>query len=537
MAADDRLESLVQEWISEEMEEFPVMASTLGMDGYDDRLGSFNEVDFKRRTTSAGKWIDRFQEMDRLTDPQDEVDRDLVVAILRGRLVMGDWEGFRRDPAEYLGPCLSGVFNLFLQRLLPEPELVRCAVARLAEVPSAVGAARRQLSAELMSDVMVQRGVVQCRAGARYFRDLLPAEVADQGARSRLAEAGAEAAGALEELASHLESLQPRGGFAIGEQRYSALLTQREQLGYGADELGRRGAQAWAELDAAMTELAGRMGHGSWRDALEELNRDHPATPEEMLEGYTRATARCRAFLVDTGLVTLPEGESCSVDPSPPFQRPVLAVASYSAPPAFKPSRSGHFFVPYPPEGTGAGELAQRMATNSYPAMPTISAHEAYPGHHWHLVWSQLHAPPVRRILRSTYFVEGWALFAEKVMAEAGFFSDPGEMLCHLEARIFRAARIVVDTALHTGAMDFDAAVAHMTTHTGLTEATARAEVARYCAWPTQAPSYLTGALELERIRDRFLSEGKGDARRFNDAIAATGSLPLGLAERAVMAA
>jgi uncharacterized protein (DUF885 family) len=84
--------------------------------------------------------------------------------------------------------------------------------------------------------------------------------------------------------------------------------------------------------------------------------------------------------------------------------------------------------------------------------------------------------------------------------------------------------------------MSFDAAVEHMHSHTGLSAGTARAEVVRYCAWPTQAASYLTGALELERIRRRYVAEGRGSARRFNDEVAATGSLPLGLAEQAVMA-
>jgi uncharacterized protein (DUF885 family) len=254
-----------------------------------------------------------------------------------------------------------------------------------------------------------------------------------------------------------------------------------------------------------------------------------------MLRGYTATTERCRAFLVERDLVTIPEGESVSVEPSPPYQRPVLAVASYMAPPPFRRSRLGHFFVPFPPDGVTPAQLRQRLATNSYASMATISAHEAYPGHHWHLVWSQDNAPAVRSIVRTPYFSEGWALFAEQIMAEAGFFADDAELLSHLDARIFRAARIVVDTSLHCGEMSFEEAVTHMVTHTGLSEATARAEVSRYCAWPTQAASYLTGAVELERMRARYVQAGHGDARRFNDTVAATGSLPLGLAERCVL--
>jgi uncharacterized protein (DUF885 family) len=118
-------------------------------------------------------------------------------------------------------------------------------------------------------------------------------------------------------------------------------------------------------------------------------------------------------------------------------------------------------------------------------------------------------------------------------MREQGYFTDPRDELMHLNARIFRAARIVVDTALHSGDMTVDDAIVHMQQRAGLTEPIARAEVYRYCAWPTQAASYLTGCLEIERLRARWQAEGRGDLRAFHDTIAATGGLPIALAERA----
>ena len=544
--ADDpnaALDGLLGEWLDKEMEEAPTRASALGLEGYDDRLGDFDAASFERRARAARRWAERFEALspERLApgglDLDHSVDRDLVLSVLWGRTVMEDWQAWRRDPSVYLDPCLSGVHTLFVQRLRPEPEVVAAAVARLAQVPSVLDAAARQLSAELASPVILRRAADQCRAGARYFRELLPAEVGDGSDRARLAAAAAPAAAALESFAAHCAEMPAGGSYAIGEPRYSALLRQRELLDFDAAGLHERGRALWAGLDADMDGVARDLGHDSWRVALDDVNARRPATPEEMLAGYREATARCRAFLVERGLVTLPDGEECLVEPSPHFQRPVLAVASYLAPPAFRPSLTGRFFVPFPPDGTAPPELAQRLSTNSYATMPTIAAHEAYPGHHWHLTWSQANPRRLRAVARTSYFVEGWALYAERVMDEAGFFADPSERLCHLDARIFRAARIVVDTGLHAGDLSFDDAVRHMRTHTGLSEATARAEVGRYCAWPTQAASYLTGAVELERMRDRYLGSGRGDVRSFNDAVAATGSLPLTLAERAVFGA
>jgi uncharacterized protein (DUF885 family) len=93
----------------------------------------------------------------------------------------------------------------------------------------------------------------------------------------------------------------------------------------------------------------------------------------------------------------------------------------------------------------------------------------------------------------------------------------------------------VVDTALHCGDMTVEQAERFMTEKTALSPGTAKGEVSRYCAWPTQAPSYLTGCLEIERIRDEYLARGLGSLREFHDTIAGSGALPLGLARAAAL--
>jgi uncharacterized protein (DUF885 family) len=355
-----------------------------------------------------------------------------------------------------------------------------------------------------------------------------------------VAEAGEVAAAAYESFAVFLDDLATtaKGDYAVGESRYSALLRERELLGLDAATLRERGQAAWDELAVRMDEVAARIDGDSagWREAVERLNDDHPASPEAMRATYEDWTERARGYLREHELVTLPEGEQCLVEPSPPFQRPVLAVASYNRPPAFRDSRVGHFFVPFPPDGTPADEVRERLQTNNHSVIPSISVHEAYPGHHWHLSWAKSGTRRVRHILGTSFFVEGWALYAELMMSEQGFFADDRQVLGWLDSRIFRAARIVVDTSLHTGDMSFEDAVTFMREHTSLTEPTARAEVGRYCAWPTQASSYLTGSLEIERMRERYLKDGRGTLRHFHDALAGSGMLPLGLAERALLA-
>ena len=532
-------------FLQREFDDGPVRASALGLPEYDDRLDDLSEDAIRRRDAGDAEWLDRFQALDRSDLGADEaIDLDLVISTLRGRQIVADFEMWRRQPDVYLNPGMQGVFILFLHRLRTDAELVDAAVSRLRQVPASLEAGRRNLVPEMVPGIFLDRAANQARAGARYVRELLPTDVADPALAGRLADAGAPAAGAYESYAAFLEEMRPAasGDFPLGESRYSRLLREKELLGFDARELRNRGKAAYDELAAELTRCSRELrGTDDWKSVLDELNEDHPRTPEAMRLAYEDWTERARVFLREHRLVTFPDGESCAVVPSPPFQRPVLAVASYISPPPFSDRMLGHFFVPYPPDGASDDEIQKRLASNAHAGIPTTSVHEAYPGHHWHLVMSKANPSRVRQAFRTPYFSEGWALYAERMMREQGFFTDLRHEMFQYEATIFRAARIVVDTSLHLGEMTWDEAVRFMIDHTAFTEPTAKAEVTRYCAWPTQAASYLTGCLEIVRIRDRFFEAyGASDTdalRSFHDAITSSGGLPIALAERAALAA
>jgi uncharacterized protein (DUF885 family) len=531
---------LARDFLDETFQDSPVLASQLGVDGFDDRLDDLSEAAFEDRRRRSAGWLERFEQLsDNACDSFEErLDRDLIRSNLRGRAILDDWLMWRRQPETYLNPSLGGVFTLFLHRLKPEADLARAAVARLRQIPRVLEDGRRNLKPELTPPVYVERAIRQARAGARYVGEIVANEVADERWRGELADWGGVAAGAMDVYADFLEGLLPRasGEWAIGEQRYSRLLREKELLEYDARSLRDRGRHEYDRLAEELRGFAQQIAAtDDWPGVLQQLNRDHPATPDEMLRTYADWTERARHFLRERALVTLPAGEECVVEPSPFFQRPVLAVASYNSPPPFSSAMRGHFFVPYPPDGAAQQEIQQRLENNSYASIPTTSVHEAYPGHHWHLVTAKSNPSPIRRTFRTPYFTEGWGLYAEQVMREQGFFTDPRQEMAQVEATLFRAARIIVDTSLHTGQMAFDEAVEFMVSKANLPKATARAEVARYCAWPTQASAYLTGCLEILRIRKRYLSERGGNLRDFHDRLAASGALPVALAEQVAL--
>lgn len=545
------LDQLVEDFLAVEYGHSPVLASALGLTAYDDRLDDLSASAFFERDADARAYLDRFEALpDADLTPAERIDRDLAIAMLRGRLVQSEWQGWKRDPLVYSGPVVSGIFGLFLHRLRPEDELVDAACARLAQAHRALDQGRANLDASLAHPLIVERAIGSARGGARYVRDLLPNETAVPELREQLRVAGAAAGEALDAWATWLTGFaaEAHGSWVFGEERYTRILREREQLPYDARSLRELGRQEFDRLDAEMRAIALRIaGTEDWHEVIDRANReDRPRTEEAMRESYEVWTARARDFLARERLVTLPEGETCAVEPSPVFQRPVIGVASYIAPPAFSDSLTGHFFVPFAPDGASAEEIEQRLGSNSHGGIPTTAVHEAYPGHHWHLVMRRLHASTLRRVLSTPYFNEGWALYAERVMRERGFFQEAIQELYHLEATIFRAARIVIDTSMHLGEMSIEEGVAFLRDRLAMPEPTARAEIGRYAWWPTQASAYLTGCLEILRTRAAWL-ERRGLAgvpiadldpavlRAFHDGIAMSGSLPPGLAARAML--
>lgn len=534
--------SLVKDYLADRYEESPTWASMLGLTAYDERSEDLSAEAFRRRDAAVLDWTKRFAAVpdDGLT-ADERIDRDVILASLRGRELTQPRLDWKRQPNTYLNPSLGGVFTLFLHRLRPERDLAEAARARLLAVTKHVADGKANVDFALVPPVYVDRAIGQAKAAARYARDLVPQEVKDPTLRQKVAEAGATAAGAFEDFAAYLETNKVRasGDYAIGEELYTALLREKELLPFGTHELRERGREQYDLLANEANKIARQIdGGGTWTEVCERLNRVHAPTPDAMRAEYEEWTERARSFLIDTGLVTLPPGERCTVEPSPHFQRPIQAVASYNQPPAFSDSLHGHFFVPYPPDGTPPEEVQKRLEGNCSAGIPTTAVHEAYPGHHWHLVMAKGNKSDIRRTHFTSYFAEGWGLYAERVMREQGFFADPRHLLFQYEATLFRAARIVVDTSLHTKEMTFDQAVDFMVKNGNLTPPNAKAEVGRYCSWPTQASSYLTGMLEIIDIRTRWLAKrGSADRaalRAFHDAITSTGSIPTSLAERAI---
>lgn len=171
--------------------------------------------------------------------------------------------------------------------------------------------------------------------------------------------------------------------------------------------------------------------------------------------------------------------------------------------------------------------------------MKTLAVHEGIPGHHFQLaIQQELEGlPTFRKLLPFTVYSEGWALYTEQLMYELDLYgSDPFGNLGRLQAELFRAVRLVVDTGIHAKRWTREQAIDYMQANTGMTESSVTAEIERYIVMPGQATSYKIGMLKLVELREKARTQlgSTFDLRDFHDVVLQSGSLPLPILEQVI---
>jgi uncharacterized protein (DUF885 family) len=214
------------------------------------------------------------------------------------------------------------------------------------------------------------------------------------------------------------------------------------------------------------------------------------------------------------------------VERVPPFKEATAPGGYYNAP-DLGGNRPGKFFA----------NLRDPKET-AKPGMRTLAYHEAIPGHHFQIAIAQelKGVPFFRKIIPFTAYVEGWGLYAERLALEEGFHPTAYDSLGALQAELFRAVRLVVDTGIHHDRWTRQQAIDYMKRNTGMAETAVVTEVERYIVAPGQACAYKVGQLEILALRQRARDKlgARFDIRKFHDVVLTNGQLPLGLLEQVV---
>jgi uncharacterized protein (DUF885 family) len=319
------------------------------------------------------------------------------------------------------------------------------------------------------------------------------------------------------------------GELPNGAAYYGFLVRQYTTLDTAtAEGVHQTGLREVARIRAAMDSVMRSTGWtGDFAGFVAMLRTDprfYVSTPEALLERNALFLKRMDGEL--PRLFTRLPRMSYGIRTIPDYIAPRTTTAYYGRP-SGDGTRSGTYWV-------NVYDLKSRPTYE----IEALASHEAVPGHHMQLAIQQelQDVPNFRRYGGVTAFVEGWALYAESLGKEVGFYRDPYSEFGRLSYEMWRACRLVVDTGIHAKGWTRQQAIEYMAANSALTLTNVTNEVDRYIAWPGQALAYKTGQMKIRELRtvaERELGP-KFDVRRFHDVVLGSGSVPLGVLEENV---
>jgi uncharacterized protein (DUF885 family) len=316
------------------------------------------------------------------------------------------------------------------------------------------------------------------------------------------------------------------GGWQLenGDAIYRFLVRQTTTTDKTPEQIHAIGLAEVKRIEGEMTTVAKAQGYkdlASFRAALKTNPKIHPTSREDILNRYRGFLAQMEPQLPKLFGV-LPKTKLV-VKPVEPFREKEAAGAEYhqGTPDG---SRPGQIFV-------NTGDYANRTTLS----IESTAYHEGVPGHHLQISIAQTlpKLPPFRQQAGYTAFVEGWALYAEQLGRDVGFYQDPLSYYGHLSDELLRADRLVLDTGVHAKHWTRQQMVDFFHAHSSEDEPSIQAETDRYITWPSQALAYKMGELKILELRARAKQAlgDKFDIRAFHDEILGGGALPLDVLE------
>ena len=533
---DVQFRRLISSRFDQLMRTSPAHATYLGIHEHDGRLADLSR---------AAKEADIAAEHDFLaaleaTPPEalseaDRFERDIALHGSRLRLfeaeVVRSWER-RASAADEIGDAL---FLLLARDFAPLAERLTSMCSRLEAVPLALGQAHDRLGARPVR--LWNELEIETADGLPTLLDEIIASAADvwadgSGGMRRLRAAVAQARTALVDYVAWIRQRLSAAvdETALGRSDLDALIALRAFDGLDADDILAIGWQQLDEMHAARRE-AGRAvdRFADEQEIVARVKSMGPTDFDEALAAYRDAMWRARRFIEAEGLATLPLGDVLEVRPTPIYMRSSIPLAAYFEPAAFdRPIRGVYVVTPSVDGDPGA------MREHNWSSIVNTSVHEAYPGHHLQFAAALSSPTPARLLTDAPEFSEGWGMYCEEMMLEAGFEDTPQRRVIVATDAIWRACRIILDIRLHRGEIGLDEAIEFLIGHTGFERPVARAEVHRYSHTPGYNLSYLLGKVLLLRLRaDEQRRLGSDfSLRSFHDALLYSGTLPISFHRR-----
>ena len=537
-----------------DLRESPVFATRAGDHRYNDQLSSVSVADYQRRLSQKHKTLERLESTDRKKLPvDDQVNYDIFKQLLDNEIAESEFEmylipitnrwGFHvsfpdlgkrvplstiKDYENYIARLAA--FNRYAEQHI---ELMRQGIKKGFVLPAVV--------LEGYKD-SIDTHIVDDPSKSLLFKPFqkFPDRIASND-QERLTKSGRDAIqeSVIPGYRKFLEFMEKeyvssaRGSIAAsalprGREFYRHRVRQFTTLDVTPDDVHQTGLSEVKRIRAEMDQVIKDTGFkGDFNAFVEHLRTDdkfYAKTPEQLMKEVALTLKEMDGRLPRL-FRTLPR-TPYGIRKVPTYIAPKTTSAYYTQPDG-DGSRAGFYYV-----------NTYNLKSRPLYEVEALSFHEAVPGHHLQLALQQelKDMPEFRRFSNFTVFIEGWALYSERLGLEVGFYEDPYSNFGRLSFEMWRACRLVVDTGIHYFGWTRQQAIDFMARNTSLSIHNIQAEVDRYISWPGQALAYKTGELKIRELR-KFAESELGDnfdVREFHHVVLSSGAVPLNVLENNV---
>jgi uncharacterized protein (DUF885 family) len=531
----------------------PEFASILGDRRYNAEVSDLSEAAVRADVAASRRFLTRFEAIGtRAFSEQERLDRDLMIRDLRlsiERARFAPWQA----PVNQMGGIHLGTADLPSSLPFATAKDYDDYIARLQKFPrqfdETIANMRKGMAAGLMPPrFLLERVAEQAESIATSKGEASPfarplanfPEAVTEADRQRIRTAVLAAIDrniipAYQRFGRFVrEEYAPRGrteagawSLPNGAARYAFQVRNMTTTGMTPDAIHELGLREVARIEAEMLQIANRLGYSdlpSFNKAIAANPELKPKSGEQLLGLYRKYIDQMYSKLPQL-FGRLPKAR-LEVLPVPEFRARGASAASYE---------TGS------PDGSRPGRVYVNTSdVTSRSLLPTESTayHEGAPGHHMQLSIQQelTDLPPFRQQGGTTAFIEGWALYSERLGKEVGFYEDPYSDYGRLNDEMLRAIRLVVDTGLHHKRWTREQVVRFFRDHSAIDEVEIQAETDRYIVWPGQALAYKVGQLTILELRERAQRElgARFDIRAFHDVVLGSGALPMDELEKTV---
>jgi uncharacterized protein (DUF885 family) len=532
----------VDDYFNASFDARPSRGTGAGLHQYDDRLEDGSAEATKKRIETLKTLQARLDKLRAGTLTEDDaIDAEVLDGRLKSeRLDLETLRTWRNNPMRYIGTPAGSIDGLMKRDFAPPATRLRSIVARLNAAPAMFEALRANVEnpPKEFTDLAIRSGTGSIGFFQHTVRDWAKGAAGNDAALLKEFSAANDAVvkAITETVAWMKKDLLPRshGKYALGAESFSKKLLYDELVDIPLDRLLAIGEANLRRDHEAFTAVAAKIDPTKTpAEVMKALSFNHPAEAD-LIPSAQRTIEKCRQFLVDRNIVTVPSEVRPTILETPPYARNG-SYASMDTPGAYETRATEAFYYVTPTEKNwSASHKEEHLRLFNAPVMQIITIHEAFPGHYIQFLYSKQYPTKTRKLIACGTNAEGWAHYCEQMALEEGYGDgDPKIHLAQLSEALLRDCRYVVGIKLHTQGMTVEEG-AKVFEKEGFTEPSVAFEESRRGAYNPTYLYYTLGKLQIYKLREDYHKARGKDYKldTFHNDFVRQGGLPIKLIRR-----